>query len=287
MKDSLFKFFPYNSHDLDALANNYLWFSHYYDFNDPFEDVFINNAISMDKYDFDERKAIEFYKVLHANMIPSHQLERQLLEQKIDGTFREKYQSMMDSTFKGALSDLKYFVENSKATCFARDHKNSKAIKNKLMWSHYANGLRGFCIEYDREKLISGISELIGDEIDVAPMQYGQLRRFSFQDLMMSTAKRASLGGEYFSVGSLVHLKSSEWEYENEYRLITTGDNCVPIRASSICSVTVGSKMTKSRLNTLLSILNGNSEICCEVYETYIDLETFDLERRFLTTIGK
>jgi len=287
MKDYLIKFFPYNSHDLDALANNYLWFSKYSDFNDPFEDVFINNALSNSVSPFDECKAIEFYKIAHANLVPIHELENALLEQKLDGTFEQKYKEMMGLTFEGALSDLNAFVEQSKATCFARDNEHSQAIKNKLMWSHYANGLRGFCVEYDREELIVGISDRIGEQIGLAPMKYGQLKRFSFEDLMMNTARTVSQGEEHFGVGSLVSFKSSEWEYENEYRLITTGDNCVPIPSSSIRSVTVGSKMPKSRYNTLLSILNGNSEICCDVYEAYIDLETFDLERRLLTTIKK
>lgn len=58
---SLFKFFRYAPHDLDALANNYLWFSKYVDFNDPFEDVFIENVLIHDCDDYDEITAISFF----------------------------------------------------------------------------------------------------------------------------------------------------------------------------------------------------------------------------------
>lgn len=287
MNESLFKFFPYNSHDLDALANNYLWFSNYSNFNDPFEDVFINNALCAAFPEYDEVKAIEFYKLSHSEQIAPHNLESFLLEMKLNGTLEQKYREMVRATFDGTVEELKSFVSKSKATCFARDLDNNKALKNKLMWSHYADGLRGFCVEYNHQELVDGIAERLGKKISLCPMKYGQLKRYSFEELLRNTAKSINLPGSHFGVGSLVSMKSSEWEYENEYRLITDGDNCVYIPSSSIKSITIGSKMPESKRNTLLSILKGNQEIACDVYEAYIDLESFGLNRRLLHTIKR
>ncbi|WP_455288243.1 DUF2971 domain-containing protein [Vibrio parahaemolyticus] len=285
MSGNLFKFFPCNSHDLDALANNYLWFSNYSNFNDPFEDVFINNAFYADFPEYDEVKAIKFFKRLLSEQIPPHDLEALLLEMKLDGTFQQKYRELVQETFDGTVDGLKSFVSKSKATCFARDSDNNKALQNKLMWSHYADGLRGFCVEYNHQELVDGISERSGNRIILCPMKYGQLKRYSFEELVHNTAKSMNLPGDHFGIGSLVSMKSSEWEYENEYRLITDGDNCVYIPSSSIKSITIGSKMPESKRNTLLSILKGNQELTCDIYEAYIDLESFGLKHRLLHTV--
>lgn len=146
MSKSLFKFFPYNAHDLDAIANDYLWFSHYSNFNDPFEDVFINNALDYNQGEFDEVTAIGFFKRIHAGQVPLELVEESILDMKIKGTFEDEYHRVIKETFLGAKERFTHFVNTSKACCFARNNEFGYALKNRLMWSHYADGLRGFVL---------------------------------------------------------------------------------------------------------------------------------------------
>lgn len=97
---SIYKFFPYNPHDLDALANNYLWFSHYSNFNDPFEDLFIENALDIEINKYEEKRAIEFYKQIHKGKVPAEQVEAGILDLCIRGKLEENYKSTMTTTIE-------------------------------------------------------------------------------------------------------------------------------------------------------------------------------------------
>ncbi|HHQ4482746.1 TPA: hypothetical protein ACSP1H_003268 [Aeromonas veronii] len=131
----IYKFFPYNPHDLDALANNYLWFSNYKDFNDPFEDVFIENVLNVDIDSYNQTKAIEFYKMLHKEHLPQYKIEEALLQLKINNQLESHYINTIYSTLSFAKKRLSDLVKNSRMTCFAKDNieKNKLAIKNRLM----------------------------------------------------------------------------------------------------------------------------------------------------------
>lgn len=47
---------------------------------------------------------------------------------------------------------LKADLENSAITCFSRSNNNF------TLWSYYANGMKGICIEYDTKELLSSLT---------------------------------------------------------------------------------------------------------------------------------
>lgn len=276
----IYKFFPYNPHDLDALANNYLWFSNYKDFNDPFEDVFIENVLNVDIDSYSETKAIEFYKILHKKQLPQYKIEEALLQLKINNQLESHYINTIYSTLTFAKDKLSGLVKNSRMTCFAKDNleKNEFAIKNRLMWSHYANGLRGFCIEYDTLVLIEGISKEIGNKVGYNTIQYGTLKKYGAEELLLNTLNNIQEDHNSLGIGTLTTLKSSEWEYEREFRIFVPEQSLVPIPPEAIKSITIGCKMDNLKLNTLLSIIRGNPRINCKINYAHINPNTFEIE---------
>lgn len=276
----IYKFFPYNPHDLDTLANNYLWFSNYKDFNDPFEDVFIENVLNVDIDSYSETKAIEFYKMLHKKQLPQYKIEEALLQLKINNQLESHYINTISSTLTFAKNKLSNLVKNSRMTCFAKDsiEKNEFAIKNRLMWSHYANGLRGFCIEYDTLALIEGISKEIGHKVGYSTIQYGKLKKYGAEELLFNTLNNIQEDHNSLGIGTLTTLKSSEWEYEREFRIFVPEQSLVPIPPEAIKSITIGCKMDDLKLNTLLSIIRGNSRINCKINYAHINPNTFEIE---------
>ncbi|MDQ1882921.1 DUF2971 domain-containing protein [Aeromonas salmonicida] len=278
--NSIYKFFPYNPHDLDAIANNYLWFSNYKDFNDPFEDVFIENVLNVDTDIYSETKAIAFYKMLHKKQLLQYKIEEALLQLKLTNKLETHYINTISSTLTAAKSELSNLVKNSRITCFAKDNLEKKefALKNRLMWSHYANGLRGFCIEYDTLALIEGISKEIGRKVGYSTIQYGKLKKYGAEELLFNTLKNIQEDNNSLGIGTLTILKSSEWEYEREFRIFVQEQSLVPIPTEAIKSITIGSKIEKLKLNTLLSIIRGNPRINCKINWAYIDINTFEIE---------
>ncbi|MBF4253187.1 hypothetical protein EAY15_19170, partial [Vibrio anguillarum] len=84
-----------------------------------------------------------------------------------------------------------------------------------------------------------------------------------------------------YHIGSLAATKSSEWSYENEFRLIIKNKaNINYFSSKSIKSITFGEKMPQEKLITLLSVLKGNKDIDCNIYRAYIDLKSFEIERK-------
>ncbi len=77
-----------------------------------------------------------------------------------------------------------------------------------LLWAHYANNYRGFCIEFDPKKL-SFFPERNNTKYSLDPVLY-------FEEFIeVEEAKKYSL--QY-----LLTAKANRWEYEKEWRLIST-----------------------------------------------------------------
>lgn len=79
----------------------------------------------------------------------------------------------------------------------------SKDNNNLLMWSHYADSHRGYCIGFDHKMLL----ELSGSLGSV-------LYRKKFPRISVNPKNEA------LDFLKLFRTKSKEWEYENEYRII-------------------------------------------------------------------
>lgn len=91
-----------------------------------------------------------------------------------------------------------YFKKHTRIACFSED------VYSILMWSHYANKHKGFCIEYDFH-FINELKDLI------SPVVYSNDR----YDLSKALAYRESNKMLYNSF----FFKFSEWSYEKEWRI--------------------------------------------------------------------
>lgn len=284
--NSIYKFFPYNPHDLDTLANNYLWFSRFSDFNDPFEDVFIENVLDSKLPPYNESEAIELLKLANKGNASPIQIERSLTQLAIKGQLRTKYEYMLSSTIERARVLFADYVEHSRLCCFAQDDIECEvsALQNKLMWSHYGNGMRGYCIEFDRIALIESVYQGVGHLVGYTDMLYGDLVKQSHHSILHQTILGMFGNKNGVGIGDLITTKSSEWAYEKEFRLQVEDVNMVQFDPKCITSVTVGFKMPESKLTTLQSVLRGNVGIDCPIFRASINATTFGIEREQIGT---
>ncbi len=79
---------------------------------------------------------------------------------------------------------------------------------NELLWAHYANSHKGFCIEYDLNKLIDNYSKEY-DIRNVINVQYQDERPEVTEVDDTFTVQKKVFG-----------TKSLAWKYENEIRLV-------------------------------------------------------------------
>lgn len=121
--------------------------------------------------------------------------------------------------------------------------------KNELMWSHYADSHRGFCIEYDLDILCQSISHSFNliSSMDV-----------SYQ------VNRPNIPREE-NLDKLLHkfcgTKSKAWEYENEYRLVFGDSGLKPIPAKAIKAIYFGLRIgLEERSQVIAGLKNENVE---------------------------
>ena len=121
---------------------------------------------------------------------------------------------------------------------------------NELLWAHYANSHKGFCIEYDLDKLDTCITSIIDYRIDV---EYQENKpTISSDDSIEVKIKKA------FSTKSLA------WAYENEFRLIFSLSGVKKISFDAIRAIYFGLNMPLAERN---AIVNGLKDKGIEFYQ--------------------
>ena len=137
---SLFKFRAGNEDDLDSLHNDYLWFPACEDLNDPFEAMaFID----------DEHVDAAMYKKFREGINQKYQ----------DSSFRHARDNNLDdkafvrkwvNNFIASWRQKTAVFSGSKDYQYSSGkHDNPHVLGSMALWGHYANGLRGYCIEFD------------------------------------------------------------------------------------------------------------------------------------------
>jgi len=126
---------------------------------------------------------------------------------------------------------------------------------NELLWSHYANEHKGFCIEYDINKLkgdyiLSNNVNEINIKYQLNPPNYKALKSVikNNKDVMLT----------------LFGIKSSSWKYENELRLIFDISGNKSYHPTALKSIYFGLNMN---LEEKKFIINGLKNINVKFYQ--------------------
>lgn len=148
----------------------------------------------------------------------------------------------------------------------------SATCTNPLMWSHYGDEHRGFCVGYnlDRES-----------PPDLHKVCYGGER-----SVRASLIERAFVGdGDLSAANDLEHLillrKGQAWSYEEEYRCFSEpGEADSPFQ---LAEVVFGRKCPDSTVHLLRTALASRTDI--QFFAIVADQDTFELNKRPMSGI--
>lgn len=124
--------------------------------------------------------------------------------------------------------------------------------KNRLMWSHYADSHKGFCVEYD----FSSICEEV-EKIFLLPVVYAKKRvMFPWEVLMVEDKESKEIKNKAARTELLSLLtKDDVWEYENEWRIITLNQyGIVNIKMPPISCIYLGAHCSEENKQVLIEI---------------------------------
>lgn len=215
----LYKYRSINEYSLKNLEEDSIWLSDPKSFNDPYDCSF-HHKVKIDPYNVDSVLSMAHEHGL-INGLTEDQIQivresdnptAKLLElsypdkpdygrscgEALSHVIRERTNALVRETSEG-------FKQTFKICCFS---ENPKSI---LMWSHYADYHKGFCIGYDFHEL--------GNE---------DVRTRSIYPVIYSDEVFDATGvfGTPKNVDNILYLnqaalmKSSEWSYEKEWRLV-------------------------------------------------------------------
>jgi len=275
-KPILTKFFGPSAYSLANLDREVLFCQHYSAYNDPFE--FWANLKSgvPDYFEQPER----FQAALQAwGYDPIASADHESLKGFIEEA-REYFQECVLYA-----PPFREMCDSFRLTCFAKD------VGQLLMWSHYADGLRGFAVLFDEKELISGRDDSFLIDVsyrstppEVDTMVYGVLWDQEDYHLKAIEEERAiqkhrgqqgrlPANPDYKAVADdalkrmrqmwqlVFATKPREWRYERERRLLIHSNRTdrAPMffeyPASAVREVIVGERMEANFRNQMLEIV--------------------------------
>lgn len=231
--DYLYKYQELSAYSLASLINGTIWLAKPKTFNDPFD-----CAISL--YGKPNYKG--------SDMDVSELMEKIKSECQMNNNTQDhlKYKDALEkaSNYKDALEKAQKTIDNiyeESGIC-----SFSAKPDHLLMWSHYANHHRGFCIEYDcREGT--------------------KLRKFACQvkyEDSMPKVIRSDLAPTTETNDALWLTKARCWSYEEEWRIIEyEGGNMSYFALSTIVSVIFGERMPESDRSMITHALRHEKNI--------------------------
>lgn len=126
--------------------------------------------------------------------------------------------------------------------------KNNETFpNNELLWAHYANSHKGFCVEYDLDVLTHNFSHYfdISDKINVA---YKDERPEVYETDNLLDVRKKVFG-----------TKSLAWEYESEIRLVFLKSGLKSIVERAITAVYFGINISLEDRRDIVKRMSGRN----------------------------
>ena len=195
--------------DLQSLKNDTFWASNTKQLNDPYE-----GFISIKDY----QQQLNNLK----NIFSQHRAHLTLIEQSLKNIID------MKDTKLGILS-------------------LSKRYDDELLWAHYANSHKGFCIEYDLDRLLSKQNPKhrffdIQYSDKIPNLDFSQLLGQNDPDILIK---------------KMLGYKSKRWEYEQELRIITENQGINTYDYRAVKAIYFGLKTPKPTISKTMKTLQG------------------------------
>lgn len=246
---NVYKFASLNINSLSALAEGKAWFSKPVDFNDPFEGKFnirlpdLSNESEREMFFLHEATKLPFnainepaINIIRRNYHNSPERWQEFLVEAIQG--------LRDSFYKDYLSIGAYSLASDLPDI------NMNQVSNAMMWSHYADGMKGFCIKFDSNKLFKSLNELNDSVFYWAKVDYqDSLYVVDYYDII-DESKNSAI--------KAIQTKHSGWQYEYECRFLTNESGLYKYSHDAIDCIYIGDKIPKSHEKLLLDICSIN-----------------------------
>ncbi|MBD5532800.1 MAG: DUF2971 domain-containing protein [Lachnospiraceae bacterium] len=174
----------------------------------------------------------------------------------------------------GTMKNMQRLIDD--IVCKLTDQMNSLLLmgclctdyKNRLMWSHYADSHRGFCVEYD----FSGTEESVLSKLPF-PIFYDENRPlFPWKIFLENTPENVKAAYTQVMLGVLT--KDKVWEYENEWRILIKATASSEFKMPRISCIYLGEAI---RIDNREQVINIARDRNIPVKQMKVDRGTYAL----------
>lgn len=227
----LYKYQPFDTQTLENLKSQVIYFGSPLRFNDPYDCALAPRV----KHPSDTE--VELARVRYLARTDLCQETRAQLER----SHRDSLRATLIKSATCAIQDhIDKFLKTSGVSCF------SERNDNLLMWSHYAQHGKGFCLEF------SGQHEVFNG---IRPVKYRDaIPEVDLKTILLEENYDAVLDDLFFS-------KSSDWKYEREWRAIHNSVGTAYVYPAEVLTgVYFGSEMPQVASEIIALTLMGQNE---------------------------
>jgi len=211
--------------NIEKVKSNLLWLSHPSRFNDPFDCA----EAMVHERPADVKSDIFYDAILNLDVT-------QMMAFAQDLVAEERSAKNPDSLSPSDVYFRRQLAATNGVACF------SELPRHLLMWSHYADSHRGFCLEFSTSY----------------PPFDEQLFQVGYEDRMPTVTPSERDLGDLFVLRRFLLIKAREWRYEKEWRVVSKLSNTtMDYPPDALKRILIGAKATTRTLNALRRSVEG------------------------------
>lgn len=176
--------------------------------------------------------------------------------------------------YNGAVEDLQRLLDEMDGK-LAEKMKNlflvgclCTSYKNRLMWSHYADSHKGFCIEYD----FSEPEDEILSKLPL-PVVYSEKRPSVPWKAAIDNSVE-NMEEAYVEIMMGLLTKDKEWEYENEWRILIGATEDSELVMPKVSCIYLGASIEKENRDKVIAVAKERN---IPVKQMKVDRGAYDL----------
>lgn len=257
-KQLIYKYLPFSTNSLKSLINGELWFGVPKNQNDPFEGEFVTKSY----YSLPRLHMIEFYYKSYPELLNGDNIQDKINRIKDNPTI---FQNDVYIILKKRLK------EHYGISCF------SYVKNNVLMWSHYTNSHKGFCVVFDKTLLNT-------------TLKYPSFMLTGFEDIQYNKKlPEAELILEREKIGfvdekRILLQKLHPWKYENETRILAfyknpSNERNIGFDKECVTGIIFGERMSIEDRSTIRSLISNDDNYSNVIfYEAFKDFKSLKMK---------
>jgi hypothetical protein len=226
----LYKYQPVTIQTLSNLKNRQIWFSKPSRFNDPYD-----CAIRIDRTEVTDNDYWGLYRLTYSHFGNPAPLDSKYL---IDGQLTEQFKTEVRRGMRNSFDEHVETMLNKRGVCCF-----SEKVDDPLMWSHYADGHRGFCLEFDTR---------------FEPFHKAFKVTYS-KEIPSINPTHVLLESDTDPLMPMITTKADCWAYEQEWRIFhREADKAYTCPVESLTGIYLGASISFTHIEIIALVLRDS-----------------------------